>query len=94
MARWNRQISAGSGTRTPAPAEVQHRYEPFTIVYARRTFSGWLSAVLDAGLAVEAVAEPCADERTAAGHPEVADSRIVPTSCWCAPASREGWYEF
>lgn len=61
-----------------APAEVKDRHEPFTIVYARRTFSGWLKAVLDAGLAVEAVAEPCADLRTAAGHPEVADSRIVP----------------
>jgi SAM-dependent methyltransferase len=61
-----------------APAEVKDRHEPFTIVYARRTFSGWLNAVLDAGLAVEAVAEPCADERTATGHPEVADSRIVP----------------
>jgi len=34
--------------------------------------------VLDAGLTVEAIAEPCADERTAADHPEVADTRIVP----------------
>jgi len=37
-----------------------------------------MGAVLDAGLRVEAVAEPCADEQTAAGHPEVADTRIVP----------------
>ena len=34
--------------------------------------------MLDAGLAVEAVAEPCASPRTAADHPEVADTRIVP----------------
>ena len=54
------------------------RYEPFTITYARRTFTGWLDAVLGAGLRIEAVAEPCADERTAADHPEVADTRIVP----------------
>jgi SAM-dependent methyltransferase len=61
-----------------APGQARERYEPFTITYARRTFSGWLTAVLDAGLAVEAVAEPCASPRTAADHPEVADTRIVP----------------
>ena len=60
------------------PAQIRDRYEPFTITYARRTFTGWLDAVLDAGLAVEAVTEPCADERTAADHPEVADTRIIP----------------
>ena len=61
-----------------ALAQFRDRYEPFTITYARRTFTGWLTAVLDAGLTVEAIAEPCADERTAADHPEVADTRIVP----------------
>jgi hypothetical protein len=34
--------------------------------------------VLGAGLRCEAVAEPCADEWTAVGHPEVAETRIVP----------------
>ncbi len=61
-----------------AAARFRDRYEPFTITYARRTFTGWLDAVLGAGLRVEAVAEPCADERTAADHPEVADTRIIP----------------
>ena len=61
-----------------APAELRDRYEPFTITYARRTFAGWLSAVLATGLAIEAVAEPCADQQTAAAHPEVADTRIAP----------------
>lgn len=61
-----------------APAQISDRYQPFTITYARRTFAGWLDAVLGAGLRCEAVAEPCADERTAAGHPEVAETRIVP----------------
>ncbi len=60
------------------PAHIRERHEPFTITYARRTFTGWLNAVLGAGLSVEAVAEPCADERTAAEHPEVADTRIAP----------------
>jgi SAM-dependent methyltransferase len=61
-----------------APPQVKEQYGPFTITYARRTLAGWLTAVLTAGLRVEAVAEPCADERTAAEHPEVADSRIAP----------------
>jgi hypothetical protein len=61
-----------------APAQVRDRYQPFTITYARRTLTGWLSAVLAAGLVIEAIAEPHADERTAAAHPEVADTRIAP----------------
>jgi hypothetical protein len=31
-----------------------------------------------AGLAIEAIAEPFADEETAAAHPRVADTRIAP----------------
>ncbi|MGH8990023.1 MAG: class I SAM-dependent methyltransferase [Acidimicrobiia bacterium] len=61
-----------------APPEVRRRHRPFTISYARRTLAGWLNAVAGAGLSIEAVAEPYADEQTAAAHPEVADTRIVP----------------
>jgi SAM-dependent methyltransferase len=61
-----------------APAEIRDRHRPFTITYARRTISGWLTAVLDAGLRLELVAEPCAGEATAAAHPWVADTRIAP----------------
>lgn len=61
-----------------APAEVRNRYQPFTIAYARRTLAGWLTAVLDTGLVIEAIAEPRADEQTAATHSEVADTRIAP----------------
>jgi SAM-dependent methyltransferase len=61
-----------------APAEVRDRHRPFTITYARRTLTGWVNAVLGAGLAVEAIAEPYADDETAAAHPEVADTRIAP----------------
>jgi ubiquinone/menaquinone biosynthesis C-methylase UbiE len=60
------------------PAHVRDRHQPFTITYARRTLTGWLSAVLAADLIIEAVAEPHADEQTAATHPEVADTRIAP----------------
>lgn len=61
-----------------APEHLRARYRPFTITYARRTLSGWLTAVLGAGLAIEAVAEPYANEATAVAHPEVADTRVVP----------------
>jgi SAM-dependent methyltransferase len=44
----------------------------------RRTLAGWLGAVLGAGLVIEAIAEPCADEETAASCPLVADTRIAP----------------
>jgi hypothetical protein len=65
-------------TFSATPAEVRDRHQPFTITYARRTLTGWLSAVLAAGLAIETIAEPHADEPTAAIHPEVADTRIAP----------------
>ena len=61
-----------------APAQLRDRHQPFTITYARRTLAGWLSAVLASGLAIEAIAEPCADEETAAANPQVADTRIAP----------------
>jgi hypothetical protein len=41
---------------------VRDRYQPFTITYPRPTLAGWLSAVLGAGLAIEAIAQPCADD--------------------------------
>lgn len=41
-----------------APAELRDRYQPFTITYARRTMTGWLSAVLGAGLVIERSRSP------------------------------------
>lgn len=70
-----RPIFTGDG---PVVTAVRDRYQPFTITYARWTLAGWLSAVLGAGLVIEAIAEPCADEQTAATHPQVADTRIAP----------------
>lgn len=63
-----------------APPELRAKHEPFTITYARRTLSSWITAVLGAGLTLEAIDEPHVDEETARAHPEVADSRIVPYS--------------
>lgn len=51
---------------------------PFTITLARRTLSSWLNMVVECGLQLTGVAEPYADEQTAAEHPEIADTRIAP----------------
>ena len=48
-----------------APEELRSRHRPFTVTYARRTLTGWFNAFVDAGLAIEAIGEPCADEETA-----------------------------
>jgi len=61
-----------------APAEMRERHEPFTITWSRRTVSSWINLVIASGFMIEHVAEPFADEATAAAHPEVADTRIVP----------------
>jgi len=44
----------------------------------RRTIAGWLNAVAGAGLILEEVAEPCADEDVARHSPKIGDTRIVP----------------
>lgn len=67
-----------SWTFGAAPPEIRAAVRPFEITYARRTLSGWLNSAISSGLAVTALAEPHADETTAARHPEVADTRIVP----------------
>jgi SAM-dependent methyltransferase len=67
-----------SWTFGEAPAELRERHPPFMVSSARRTLSGWLNAVIAAGFVIEAVAEPYADPVTAAAHPEVADTAIVP----------------
>jgi SAM-dependent methyltransferase len=61
-----------------APEELRERFRPFTITYARRTFASWMNAVADAGLVIEAVAEPRASEDVATATPAVADTRIAP----------------
>lgn len=70
-----------------APPEVRARHRPFEITYARRTVSGWLTALLSAGFELRAVVEPHADEATAEAHPEVADTRITPF-CLLVQAAR------
>jgi SAM-dependent methyltransferase len=61
-----------------APPEVQERHELFTVFSVRRTVASWLNMVAGAGLRIEEVVEPYADEQLAREHPSVADTRIVP----------------
>jgi SAM-dependent methyltransferase len=60
------------------PEQLRARHRPFTITYARRTLTGWFNAFAGAGLAIDALSEPCASEEIAREHPDVADSRIAP----------------
>ena len=60
------------------PEAMRRRVRPFTITYAWRTLTGWFRAFVDAGLTVEAIDEPHADDQTAVERPEVADTRIAP----------------
>jgi hypothetical protein len=61
-----------------APAEARAGLREFEVPRFHRTLAEWLNAIVDAGFAVERVAEPRADEETATRVPAVADTRIVP----------------
>lgn len=61
-----------------APDEMRTRHLPFTISYSRRTVAGWFNAIVAAGLTIEEVSEPRADDATAHRVSAVADTRIVP----------------
>jgi SAM-dependent methyltransferase len=49
----------------------------FRIPVFDRTLSEWLNTLLDTGFQIERVVEPHADEKTAAEHPSVTDTRLV-----------------
>jgi hypothetical protein len=69
-----------SWTFGAAPEEERARHRTFSITYAHRTVAGWLRAVLDPGLVIEAVAEPHASDDVVARQPSLADTRIAPLS--------------
>ena len=60
-----------------APPEIRRAHPPFEIPRFHRTLSEWLNSVVEAGFAIERIAEPHADEETARRVPQVADTRIV-----------------
>jgi ubiquinone/menaquinone biosynthesis C-methylase UbiE len=61
-----------------APDEVRAAERPFRIPIFARTLSAWVNAVLAAGLAIEEMVEPRADEAAVAAHPKLAAQRRAP----------------
>ena len=61
-----------------APPAARHGLRPFRVPRFHWPISEWLNATIDAGFALERVAEPCVDAGTAVRHPGLADARIVP----------------
>ncbi|MBU1315714.1 MAG: class I SAM-dependent methyltransferase [Alphaproteobacteria bacterium] len=60
------------------PAGERAGVTPFSIPRFHRTLSNWVSMIVGAGLAIEALGEPMASEELAAAEPVVADTRIAP----------------
>lgn len=61
-----------------APAEERESVEPFAVPRFHRTLSQWVAFICGAGLAIEALGEPCADPAVAEAWPTVADTRVAP----------------
>ena len=60
------------------PDEVRNETKPFQVPRFHRTLSSWIEIVLQAGLEIERLAEPCASEQLAAAEPVLADTRVAP----------------
>lgn len=58
--------------------EERKRTPPFQVPRFHRTLSGWVEAILEASLTIEAFGEPRASQALAAAEPVVADTRIAP----------------
>jgi len=61
-----------------APPEVKATARPFRIPRFFRTLTEYVNTLIDAGFAIERLAEPHATEQAAADCPNVADTRIAP----------------
>jgi len=64
-------------TFSSAPKELTDKLRKFRIAYFDRTLSEWINLLLNSGFQIERMAEPHADEKTAAECPSVADTRLV-----------------
>lgn len=60
-----------------APPELRAVLRPFQVPVFHRTLSDWLNMIVDAGFRIERLAEPFADDETAARCPAVRDTRVV-----------------
>lgn len=61
-----------------APATETKGMRPFEVPRFHRTLSQWVDMIGDAGLRLEKLGEPRADEATALQQPVVADTRVAP----------------
>jgi ubiquinone/menaquinone biosynthesis C-methylase UbiE len=61
-----------------APPEAKEGLWPFETPRFHRTLSAWLNATIAAGLVIELVNEPTADDETVAGCPDVQDTQVMP----------------
>ncbi|MBN1808345.1 MAG: class I SAM-dependent methyltransferase [Planctomycetes bacterium] len=61
-----------------APRELKEKFPLFRVPRFYHTLSEWVAFILNAGLVIEEVREPSADDDTAARCPDVADTRIIP----------------
>lgn len=61
-----------------APDEERAGLAPFQVPRFHRTLSQWLDLIIGAGLGLEKLGEPMADEATAQSEPVVADTRVAP----------------
>jgi ubiquinone/menaquinone biosynthesis C-methylase UbiE len=60
-----------------APSKAKSGLRPFRVPQFHRTLSEWVNMIVDAGFQIERLAEPFADEETAARCPAVRDTRVV-----------------
>ena len=61
-----------------APVELRVHFEPFQIPRFHHTLSEWTDMVLDAGLAIEKLAEPRATDEEVARFRALDDTQVVP----------------
>lgn len=60
-----------------APPEVKQGLRRFRVPRFHRTLSGWLNAILDAGLGIERVGEPRADDEVVHACPDLQDTQVM-----------------
>lgn len=64
-------------TFSAAPEEVRRRTPKFRVPRFTRTLSQWLNALLDAGFAIERLAEPRPCDEIVERHPNLQDAQVV-----------------
>ena len=72
-----------------APAEVKAGLRKFRVPRFRHTLAAWVNMIVDAGLRIERMAEPCASQELAERYPAFAHTRIVPY--FLHVRCRKGW---